>query len=143
MGYVTALVVLQAAVAASPASYHAALAEAQEKQQPLVVLIGAEWCPGCRTMKHGVLPQMSRSGALKSVSFVAVDTDRELDLARQLMRGSTIPQLIAFSRMADGQWHREQITGATSAAAVAALVERARKNQHVSDSAPAAVTADD
>jgi thioredoxin-like negative regulator of GroEL len=143
MGYVTALVVLQAAVAASPASYQTALAEAQEKQQPLVVLIGAEWCPGCRTMKHSVLPQMSRSGALSSVSFATVDTDRDLDLARQLMRGSSIPQLIAFSRTADGQWHREQIIGATSPAAVAALVERARKNQQPISSTPAAVAADD
>jgi hypothetical protein len=94
-------------------------------------------------MKHSVLPQMTSRGALKSVSFATIDTDREMNLARQLMRGGTIPQLIAFSRTADGQWHREQITGATSEAAVAALVERARKNQQPLDSTPAAVAADD
>jgi thioredoxin-like negative regulator of GroEL len=143
MGYVTALVVLQAAFSASPSSYLTALGEAQEKQQPLLVLVGAEWCPGCRTMKHSVLPQMASRGALKSVSFATIDTDREMDLARQLMRGGTIPQLIAFSRTADGQWHREQITGATSEAAVAAMVERARKNQQPLDTTPAAIAADD
>jgi thioredoxin-like negative regulator of GroEL len=143
MGYLTALVVMQAAVAASPTSYHTALAEAQEKQQPLLVLVGAEWCPGCRTMKHSVLPQMASRGALKSVSLATIDTDHEMDLARQLMRGSTIPQLVAFSRAADGQWHREQITGATSGAAVAALIERASKKQQVMDATPAAVAADD
>jgi hypothetical protein len=49
------------------------------------------------------------------------------------MRGGTIPQLIVYSRTANG-WHREQITGATSEAAVEGLLLRAREARQASGS---------
>jgi thioredoxin-like negative regulator of GroEL len=114
------------AVLLAPAAqpYDQAYAEASKSEHPLLVLVGAEWCPGCRTMKHSVLARMGEAGRLKNVSYAVVNTDAESALASRLMRGGTIPQLIVFSKTATG-WHREQITGATSDAAVEALIGRA------------------
>jgi thioredoxin-like negative regulator of GroEL len=129
MSGVIAFALVAQSMLAADSSYHTALRQAQEQQKPLFVLIGATWCPGCQTMKQRVIPSLVQSGALKGVSFAHVDADSEAAIAQQLMRGGLIPQLIAFSRKADGQWHREQITGETSAANVRSLIERAVKAQ--------------
>lgn len=127
--FLALVLVSQSIFAADASSYHTALKQAQDQQRPLLVLVGATWCPGCQTMKQRVLPSLAQSGALQAVSFAHVDTDSEAAVARQLMRGSLIPQLIVFSRTTDGQWHREQITGETSAANVRSLIDRAVKAQ--------------
>ncbi len=118
--------VLQAAlVAVGAQTYEQAYGETQANGRPLVVLVGADWCPGCRTMKQAVLPRLQGSGQLAAVNYAQVDTDDRSELASRLMRGGTIPQLIVYSQSADGRWHREQITGATSEAAVSAAIGRA------------------
>jgi thioredoxin-like negative regulator of GroEL len=116
---------LQAALLTSGAdSYEVALKAAQENGQPLVVLVGADWCPGCVTMKNATMPAMVRSGALRNVQYANVNYDRDPNLARQLMRGNAIPQLVVFSWTEKG-WHREQITGATSSGVVNGMIQRA------------------
>lgn len=117
--------VLQAAMLVSGAdSYETAMKTAQENGQPLVVLVGADWCPGCVTMKNSTMPALARAGQLKGVQYVTINYDQNPTLARQLMRGNSIPQLIVFSKTEKG-WHREQVTGATSTGAVAGLIKRA------------------
>jgi len=117
--------VLQAAVLVSGAdSYEVAVKKAQENGQPLVVLVGADWCPGCVTMKNSTMPALARAGQLKGAQYVTVNYDQNPNLARQLMRGNSIPQLIVFSKTEKG-WHREQITGAAGTGAVAGLIKRA------------------
>src|SRR5260221_7103269 len=110
MAGLTAIIVLQQALFAANPSYQTALQDAQAQQRPLLVLVGANWCPGCQAMKQRVLPGLARRGALKAVSFTTVDADSDAETARLLMRGSSIPQLIVFSRLPDGKWHRDQIT---------------------------------
>ncbi len=118
--------VMQAAlVAVGAQTYEQAYDETQANGRPLVVLVGADWCPGCRTMKQAVLPRLQSSGRLAGVNYAQVDTDARSDLADQIMRGGTIPQLIVYSQSADGRWHREQLTGATSESVVAAAINRA------------------
>jgi thioredoxin-like negative regulator of GroEL len=130
MSALAALVVLPCALLSADAvSYSLASKDAEAKQQPLLVLIGADWCPGCQTMKRSVLPGLSRKGGLHKVSYATIDTDREPQLAGRLMRGGAIPQLIVFSRQPDGQWHREQIVGAASEHQVQSLIARARAAQ--------------
>jgi len=125
MAGLSLLIVLQQAVlAADLSSYEVAFKESQARDKPLVVLVGATWCPGCQTMKQSVLPSLARRGGLKSVSYATVDADAQPALASQLMQGSTIPQLIVFSKKADGKWQREQITGAASEGAVRALIAK-------------------
>ena len=130
MAALTAAFVLQhALLAANPTTYFTALKDAQTQRRPLLVLVGAEWCPGCQTMKQSVLPAMARRGALKSVSFTTVDYDNDAAIARQLLRTGAIPQLIVFSQRPDGKWHREQLIGEASEADVQTLIARALKVQ--------------
>jgi thioredoxin-like negative regulator of GroEL len=124
--------VIQAAVLAGGAQpYDVAFQNAQANNRPLLVLVGADWCPGCRTMKQSVMPRMAQAGKLKSVNFTEVNLDNEPGVAGKVMRGGSIPQLIVYAKTANG-WHREQITGATSEAGVQALVERAIRVQRES-----------
>ena len=132
-----ALLLAPVVFAANPASYQAALKEAQVEKRPLLVLVGATWCPGCQTMKKAVLPSLEREGGMKAVSYVTVDADTEREVARQLMRGNAIPQLIVFAKTPAGEWHREQITGETSAAEVKSLIARAVSAQTAGDVTPA------
>ena len=122
-------VLLQAAVVGADAQpYTEALRTAQASDQPLVVLVGAEWCPGCVTMKRNVLPAMVRHGKLRNVQLTMVDADDDPELARKLMRGNSIPQLIVYSRSGEG-WQREQLTGPKSEADVEGAIKRALSQQ--------------
>lgn len=107
--------VLHAAVMAGSTSmdYATAYQETTQSGRPLVVLIGADWCPGCQTMKNSVIPELQRKGGLTEVSFAYVNSDRERELAGKLMRGSSIPQLVVFNKTETG-WSRQQMTGARS-----------------------------
>ena len=124
-GLASILILQQAILAANPSSYQVALKDAQAHERPLLVLVGATWCPGCQTMKQTVLPSLEHEGGMRAVSFVAVDADAQRDVASQLMRGSAIPQLIVFAKTPQGKWHREQIIGEASTADVKSLISRA------------------
>lgn len=104
-------------------TYRDAYERAEKTGQPLVVLVGADWCPGCQTMKQSVIPQLVRQGALDRVAFAMVNTDREHALAGQLMRGGSIPQLVMFRKTATG-WQRQQLTGAQSVGATASFLSQ-------------------
>ena len=113
------------ATPSAPASYEQAYRESQENGRPLVVLVGADWCPGCQTMKGSVMARMLRSGKLNRVNYAVVNTDRERELASKLMRGGSIPQLIVFAKGGKETWVRDQITGATGEDSVAAMIDKA------------------
>ncbi|MBN1912242.1 MAG: thioredoxin family protein [Pirellulales bacterium] len=81
--------------------------------RPLVVLIGAGWCPGCQTMKNSILPQVKEAGGLDRVVFFYVDFDRQRQLAVRLRRATSIPQLIRFDRTTGG-WKTKCMVGAKS-----------------------------
>jgi thioredoxin-like negative regulator of GroEL len=122
-------VLLQSAVLGADAvPYSEAHKTAQTNDQPLVVLVGADWCPGCVKMKRNVIPSLVRRGKLQNVQFTMVNPDDDPALARKLMRGTSIPQLIVYSRSGEG-WQREQLTGPKSEGEVEALVERAIAQQ--------------
>ena len=119
------LLALQAALLVSgPQTYEQAYEDTQASGKPLVVLVGADWCPGCVTMKSSVMPRVQEGGYLRHVNYVQIDTDSD-EMAGHLMQGSSIPQLIVFSRGADGKWHREYLVGAASEQTVAAAIHRA------------------
>jgi len=60
--------------------------------RPMVVMVGAEWCPACKAMETNVIPQVRRRGVLGRVAFAIVDLDRQRNLGRTLTRGGPIPQ---------------------------------------------------
>ena len=89
LGLVVCLSVLNSPEPApTPATYETAYQQATtDNSRPLVVLVGADWCPACRQMKQAVLPQVERDGGLNRVAFATVNTDRDSTLARELMSG--------------------------------------------------------
>lgn len=107
------LLLQAAAVSAGSHDYATAFKETEETGRPLVVLIGADWCPGCRQMKYTTIPALEKKGGLRNVAFAYVNTDRQGGLAGKLMRGSSIPQLVLYQKT-DGGWTRKQLTGAQS-----------------------------
>ncbi len=61
----TASVAMQVALLATSASaYQDAYDQADKEGKPLLVLVGADWCPGCRTMKDEMIPELERDGGL-------------------------------------------------------------------------------
>jgi thioredoxin-like negative regulator of GroEL len=125
MIHLTLNVLLQAAaVTAGGQDYATAFEQAQESGRPLVVLVGADWCPGCRQMKQSAIPEVEKRGGLSKVSFAYVNTDEEGSLARKLMRGSSIPQLILYRKSESG-WKRQQLTGAAAPSEIQAFINRA------------------
>ena len=100
-------------------AYHAS----RESGKPLVVLVGADWCPGCQRMKGSVLPELGRRGVLRRVAFARINSDQQSKLARTIMSGETIPQLILYHKTPEG-WKRQQLIGAQSVDKVEAFLEK-------------------
>ncbi|HEY4311386.1 MAG TPA: thioredoxin family protein [Pirellulales bacterium] len=118
--------VLQTALVATTANSNT-YTEAREKTaqtgKPLVVLVGADWCPACQTMKNSAMPQVARRGALSKVAYAVVNTDHDSGLAQQLMRGGSIPQLVMYRETPTG-WKRESLVGAQDPAAIESFINR-------------------
>ena len=107
----TASVTIQVALLTGFASpYQDAYDQADKEGKPLLVLVGADWCSGCRTMKDEKIPELERDGGLSPVVFATVNTDEKPALSRQLLRGNSIPQLVLYIRSGKG-WRRSQLTG--------------------------------
>lgn len=106
-------------------SYAQAYQEAEVQGKPLMVIVGAPWCPACHTLQDTTIKQMEAAGQLKDVSVAVVDRDAEPQLASQLMRGQMIPQIIVFSKNASGRWERSQLTGFQGQGPVRQLIRAA------------------
>ncbi len=110
----TAVLNLSLLASSSSTTYEDAYRSAMaDESRPLVVLVGADWCPACQRMKQAVMPEVQQHGTLSRVAFAMVNTDRESGLAGQLMQGNTIPQLVMFVKTDQG-WQRRQLTGSQS-----------------------------
>jgi thioredoxin-like negative regulator of GroEL len=91
--------------------------------QPMVLLVGAEWCPGCVQMKDNILPRVARRGLLRKVAFAHVNTDRESRIAKSVMQGGSIPQLIMYRKTPNG-WKRHLLVGLQSPEKVEAFINK-------------------
>jgi len=121
--------VMQASLlAASPApsEFNQAYQQSLNTGRPLVVLLGADWCPGCVVMKKRTIPEVARTGGLAGVEFAYVDVDQERQLAGKLIQGKSIPQLIRFCPSEKG-WKSQVLTGARPAEEVATFVKACPK----------------
>jgi thiol:disulfide interchange protein len=128
MLHVAALTLL--AVLNAPAStdeqipYDAAYRRAQEEKKPLVVLVGADWCAACKTMKADTISTMKGAGEFKEVVFTQVDKDIQPEIAQQVMQGNTLPQIVVFCESEQG-WKRFSLTGMQSERRVKELIRKA------------------
>jgi len=123
MMHLTLNLLLQAAaLSAAGYDYATAYQQTSETGRPLVVLIGADWCPGCRQMKYTAIPELEKKGGLDKVAFAYVNADQQSDLAGKLMSGGSIPQLVMYQKTATGSWKRQQLTGAQSVSDIQAFI---------------------
>jgi len=105
--------------------------------QPMVVMVGADWCPACQAMEQNIIPQVRQQGIFRRVTFAIVNVDRERELATQLTSGGPIPQLIVFHQTAAG-WRRRVLIGGQSVETVESFIgEAVQANVAVAPKPPA------
>lgn len=104
--------------------YDAAYRKAQEERKPLVVLVGADWCAACKTMKAETIKNMKSSGEFKEVVYTQVDKDEQPEIASQVMQGNTLPQIVVFCESEQG-WKRFSLTGMQTDRRVKELIRKA------------------
>jgi len=110
-------------------TYAEAYRQHKEDGRPLVVLVGAQWCPACQAMKSTYIPDALRSGALKGVAFTMVDVDAKRNLANRLMRGSSVPQLVMYYDSEDGP-KRLQLNGVQDVDSIRDFVSTGVQQSH-------------
>lgn len=98
----------------------------QETGRPLVVLVGAEWCPACRSMKQSTIPSLKSSGGLDEVVYVEVNTDQQSSLANRITGGGAIPQMVMYYKTEEGA-KRQKFIGARGADSVRGFLSRGVK----------------
>lgn len=103
-------------------TYEAAYSKAAQEEKILLVVVGAEWCAACEKLKSNTLDPMQKSGKLDCVVMATVDKDAQPDLAKQVMSGSTLPQIVAF-KQTDAGWKRFSLAGNQSEGRVQELIE--------------------
>lgn len=109
----------------SPQSYTDAYRTAQQNGKPLMVVVSADGCPACQTLKAATLNTLQHDGQLEDVTVTVVNRDTQPELAGQLMRGRMVPQIIVFSQT-DRGWKRLQLTGFQTQGTVRSLIQKAR-----------------
>jgi thioredoxin-like negative regulator of GroEL len=125
MTTLTLAAILQASVLATGAETYADAHRATaETGQPMVVMVGADWCPACQAMEQNIIPQVRRRGIFRRVAFATVNVDRERELATQLTSGGPIPQLIVFHQTTTG-WRRRALIGGQTVETVESFIGEA------------------
>jgi thioredoxin-like negative regulator of GroEL len=125
MTALTFVALLQASVLATGAETYADAHRATaETGQPMVVMVGADWCPACQAMEQNIIPQVRQRGILRRVAFAIVNVDRERELATQLTSGGPIPQLITYHKTANG-WRRRVLIGGQTVETVESFIGEA------------------
>ncbi|GAB5407070.1 MAG: hypothetical protein Aurels2KO_53010 [Aureliella sp.] len=109
----------------APLKYEDALKKSQKEKKPLLILVGANWCASCQIMKRDTIEPMQKAGELDNVIVTHVDKDKRPELAEQLMKGPTLPQVVLFSNRT-GAWKRFSLTGMQSKGRMAELLGRAK-----------------
>ncbi len=108
-----------------PLTYEEAIQQSQKESKPILILIGAKWCASCELMKRDTIEPMKSAGELKDVIVTYVDKDERPELAQQLMKGETLPQVVMFCKDSD-QWRRLSLTGMQNKNRMQELLARAK-----------------
>ncbi len=103
-------------------SYEKARQETAQTGRPMMVLVGADWCPACVKMKNQVLPTIVKPGLLKKIAFAVVNLDKESKLGRKLTHNGPIPQLVMFRRV-NQQWKARRLIGGQQPEKVKKFIE--------------------
>lgn len=91
-------------------SYPQAYQEAITNEKTLVVTVGANWCPGCVDIKKKILPRIFQRIKHKNYIYAEVDLDKQPELCKKLMVGTTMPQTLIFYKK-NGIWEKIRFIG--------------------------------
>lgn len=106
--------------------YAAAYKEAMSAKKPLMVVVGAKWCPACNVLKSSTIQPMLTTGDLDDVVVALIDKDVQPELAQQLTKGEQlIPQIIVFNQTESGRWERRKLVGYQPRQPIRNLIRRA------------------
>ena len=123
MNILTLAVVMQGAVVSFELQpYQDVYSKVADTEKPFIVIIGADWCPGCQVLKRKTVPQVANEGGFKGIGVAYVDYDRDAKLAKQLMKGTTIPQVIRFQRNGN-KWEMERLSGVPNRQALTSFAQ--------------------
>lgn len=89
--------------------------------RPMVVVVGADWCPACQVLEKTVIPQVRQRGLLRRVAFAIVNLDHDQELGQELTAGGPIPQMLMY-RKTTGGWKVRRIIGGQSVEAVESFI---------------------
>jgi glutaredoxin len=80
--------------------YSEAYRNSVNNNKPLVVVVGADWCPACVDVKKRIFPNLFKRFQVNQFYYAEVDLDKEPELASRLMsqKTKTIPQTVIFYR---------------------------------------------
>ena len=107
-------------------SYAEAYKESVKEEKPLMVVVGAPWCPACNVLKETTINPMVKTGELTDVSIAVIDRDDDPELVEQLTEGEKmLPQIIVYSKEDDGGWKRRRLLGYQPKQPVRSLIRRA------------------
>lgn len=111
-----------------PQAYATAYHEARQSNRPLVVVVGAKWCPACQRLEKEGVPGLQQAGIFKKAVLALVDYDEEPELAQKLTEGGPIPQLFVFHPTENG-FQGQRMVGYPSRQAVINFVAAALKKE--------------
>ncbi len=92
--------------------YEKALKDHETNNKPIMVFIGAKWCPACKVMKSDTLEPMYSDKELNSVNLVILDADADKELVSKLTNdidSIKYPCTIVFTKNKD--WRKLSVLG--------------------------------
>ncbi len=105
--------------------YSDAYKNSVDEKKPLMVIVGAPWCPACNVLKDTTIKQMAQTGELDAVSLAVINKDDDPELVNQLTDGDKmLPQIIVFTQD-NGRWERRKLLGYQPKQPVRSLIRRA------------------
>ncbi|TWT83518.1 Thioredoxin [Planctomycetes bacterium CA13] len=106
--------------------YESAYKESLREDKPLMVVVGAPWCPACNVLKSSTIEPMARTGELDDVCVAVIDKDQNPELVEQLTKGEKmLPQIILFTKTESGRWSRRKLMGFQPKQPVRSLIKKA------------------
>ena len=108
-----ALLATQTCFAGEPVAFETAYKNAKTSGRPMIVVLGAEWCPACVVLKNETIPTALKQGGLKNVELAHVNIDHQKAIATKLQRGPMIPQVVKM-QWQDNAWKLTRFPGVPS-----------------------------
>lgn len=109
-------------------NYEQGFEKAEKEKKALMIFIGARWCASCQVMKRDTMGPMQESGDLKELVVVYIDKDERPELAEQLMKGETLPQVVLFNKEKEN-WKRFSLTGMQNKSRIGELLQKVFKRK--------------